>query len=156
MCGGSAWDKSEMRESHAQCVRLESPGIVRAELLLHLSNFHYHIKKWAGLEPEIPGLKSGPTPALSIRVMIRSFCVIFWSPHLSCPLFACSSCPCDCLPCSWLFPPVWLLAPPSSCPPVSRSPVSNQLQLPHLNPTGLLPQCWFVLFSSCLSLTCCQ
>jgi len=31
---------------------------------------------------------------------------------------------------SALFPPVWLLAPPSLCPPVSRSPVSNHLHLP--------------------------
>src|SRR4029434_7850451 len=40
--------------------------MVRAELLLHLSNFHYPWKKWAGLGPEIPGLKSGPTPALDM------------------------------------------------------------------------------------------
>jgi len=58
------------------------------------------------------------------------FCVLFWSPCLLCHLFPCISCPCDFLPCSWLFPPVWLLAPPSLCPPVSRSPVSNHLHLP--------------------------
>jgi len=61
-------------------------------------------------------------------------------------LFPCTSCPCDCLPCPWLFPPVWLQAPPSLGPPVSRSPVPNHLHL-YLNPVGRIPQCWFVLFS---------
>jgi len=52
--------------------------------------------------------------------------VLFWSPCISCLLFPCTSCPCDCLPCPWLFPPV-----------------SNHLHLP----------CLFKPWSSCL---CCQ
>jgi len=35
-------------------------------------------KKWAGLEPEIPGLKSGPTPALHASVILWSVvCAVF-------------------------------------------------------------------------------
>ena len=30
------------------------------------------LKKWAGLGPEIPGLKSGPTPALALMENVHS------------------------------------------------------------------------------------
>jgi len=68
--------------------------------------------------------------------VVWSFCVLcpvlFWSPRLSYPLFPCSSCPCDCLPCPWLFPPV-----------------SNHLHLPCV----VTPQCCFLLFRTLVSST---
>jgi len=68
----------------------------------------------------------------SQSVMIWSLCLILKS--------LCRLSPCDCLPWSWLFPCVWLLAPPSLCSPVSRSPLSNHLLLPvYVNPVRLIP-----------------
>jgi len=59
--------------------------------------------------------------------------VLFWSARLSCPLFPCTSGPCDCLSCPWLFPPVsnHLHLCPITCTCVqSPATVSNHLHLP--------------------------
>jgi len=79
-----------------------------------------------------------------------SYFLSYFEVPVSRVMFLCISCPCACLPCSWLVTPVWLLAPPSLCPPVSRSPVSNHLHLPvYLNPVLIIDWCFIVLFSMC-------
>jgi len=62
------------------------------------------------------------------------FCVLFWSPCATrFPV----------IPWSWWFPSLWLLAPPSLCPPVSRSTVSNHLHLPCVfKPCSSLSAVW--------------
>jgi len=91
---------------------------------------------------------SHPSDLSSSDVVTRSFCLVLRLVLKS----SCRLSPCDRLPSSWLFPSVWLLAPPSLCPPVSRSPVSNRLRLPvYLNPVRLIPQGGVVPIGSCLS-----
>jgi len=60
---------------------------------------------------------------LTVVWCLRFLCLILKSMSLLSSV-SCTSCPCGYLPWSWLVPPVWLLAPPSLCPPVPGSPVS--------------------------------